>query len=125
MNRRLATVRVKEARRMDGLWEDLLKIGEETATNTVNDTISSGGSKAVDTILKSSDFKKITDIIEQKARDGVKEEASKNAVKLLAFAVAGGAIGGVIFRGTIGIVGAGLIAAWAGSSLIAPPPAKK
>jgi hypothetical protein len=57
--------------------------------------------------------------IEDKAKSGVQEAASANAINLMVFALAGGAVGGTIFKGPIGILAASALAVWAGSRILA------
>lgn len=56
--------------------------------------------------------------IEEKAKAGVAEAASQNALNLMLFAVAGGAIGGTLFKGAWGTVAAVALAAWAGQRIL-------
>lgn len=99
---------------MDGLFEDLfgdiVKGGQKVVTET--------GSKAIEDLLRSGEFGKVLDKVEEKAREGVKAEAKKNALNLAMLAVATGAIGGAVLRGKAGMVIAAGITVFAISRIV-------
>ena len=90
---------------VEAVWEDV----QDTAQTVV------GG--AAQQVLSSTDFKILLDEVEVRARAAVIEETRKNAFTLFMFAVAGGAIGGTIFRGGLGLIAAGGLSFWAASRL--------
>jgi len=57
--------------------------------------------------------------IEEKAKAGVTDAAAANALNLMLFALAGGAIGGTVFKGPWGTVAAAALAFWAGNRILA------
>ena len=76
-------------------------------------------------MMQSPAFQQVLRQVEQTARDAVIEETKRNAVTLFLFAVAGGAVGGMLFRGVAGAVTAAGIVVLAGSRLLsakATPP---
>lgn len=86
------------------------------------DVFSSDQSAAlVDAMIRSSEFNKVLQSVEDRARYAVVDETKKNAVTLMTFAVAGGAIGGMVFKGYFGTLIATGLAAWAGWRMLAPP----
>jgi len=89
----------------DAVWEDV----QDTAQGVV------GG--AAQQVLSSTDFKILLDEVEIRAKAAVIEETRKNAFTLFMFAVAGGAIGGTIFRGGLGLIAAGGLSFWAANRL--------
>ena len=95
---------------VSGVLDDLLSQGQQVLQQTQV-------SELVDSLVRSSQFGKVLDEVESSARKAVVEETSKNAMNLFLLAMAGGAIGGALFRGTTGIVAAGLLAAFAASKL--------
>ena len=90
---------------IDAVWEDV----QDTAQGVV------GG--AAQQILSSSDFQMLLDEVEIRARAAVIEETRKNAFTLFMFALAGGAIGGAVFRGGLGLIAAGGLSFWAANRL--------
>jgi len=57
--------------------------------------------------------------IEEKAKAGVTDAAASNALNLMLFALAGGAIGGTLFKGPMGTLAAAVLAFWAGNRILA------
>ena len=57
--------------------------------------------------------------IEEKAKAGVTDAAASNALNLMLFALAGGAIGGTLFKGPMGTLAAAALAFWAGNRILA------
>lgn len=57
--------------------------------------------------------------IEEKAKAGVTDAAAANALNLMLFALAGGAIGGTLFKGPVGTLAAAVLAFWAGNRILA------
>lgn len=64
----------------------------------------------MDQIIKSNEFQRILAEVELSARNAVRKEASENALDLFLLAVAGGALGGMVLKGTTGAVLGGLLA---------------
>ena len=62
-------------------------------------------------IIKSSQFKVVLDAVEKKAESGVKKVVAANALGLVGLAIGGGALGGIVLQGKIGVVGAGALMA--------------
>jgi len=75
----------------------------------------------VDMMVRSSEFGKVLQSVEDRARFAVIDETKKNALTLMTFAVAGGAIGGMVFKGYYGTVIAAGLAAWAAWRLVGQP----
>lgn len=80
--------------------------------------VSSQSSVMVDQLVRSSEFGRVLQAVEDRARHAVVDETKKNAMTLMTFAVAGGAIGGMVFKGFFGTVAAAGLAAWAGMQLM-------
>ena len=76
----------------------------------------------VSQLIESTAFNRVKAAIEVSARAGAQDavvtEVKKNIFPLLAFALVGGALGSVVFRGPFGVAGAGFLAAWAGMKLM-------
>ncbi len=98
---------------LDDLWGAL-----KPAAQAVQSVTQAEGSALLDQALRSSEFGKVLDAVEQKAENAVIEQTKKNAVLLIALSVAGGAVGGAIFKGPVGIIAAGTIAGVAGVTLL-------
>lgn len=115
------------------LYPDAVLSGPaEDFANWLRETVSQGaqqgrefvesrGGTAVQELIKTTEFQQILNLVEQKAQEGVKKEVSRNAIQLFALGAAAGALGSVVFKGTAGLVGAGLLAAWAANSLTSTP----
>jgi len=80
-----------------------------------------GGDMAT-AFVQSTAFGQALQVVENRARAGVIAETQKNAITLMLLALAGGAVGGYVFRGTGGLVAAGLIGFWCVSQLSAGAP---
>lgn len=94
---------------------------------TVRDGVQAQSSSAAQQLLQSSEFGVVLDKVQERAREAVVVETKKNAVTLLTLAVAGGAVGGALFRGPLGFVAGCGLAYWsvrriAGGSEPAPAP---
>lgn len=104
---------------VSGLWDDLWSAGQKVA----KDTIRAGSGTASDQLeraLRSSEFGKVLDAVEGKAREGVKKEVAANLPALAVFTLAGGVIGGTLAQvgGTAGkavVIG---LAIWMGYGLV-------
>lgn len=106
------------------IWNIIAPPAEQVVED-VKDSVIGGGANVVDQILQSSQFKVVLDKVQDAAEKGVAEKVKENAPALMGLAIAGGAIGGAVFRGPIGVVAAGAIAVGAGYKLltsVAPPP---
>ena len=118
---------------VNGIPEDLLKFGKDLLDVGL-DTATDKAKTGVVDFIKSTEGKKLLDAVETSAREGVVKEVKKNAPNLLMFAVAGGAIGGVL-SAKLGKTGTALaigLAVWSGYQLMKPeeaappsPPKKK
>lgn len=75
------------------------------------------GSDVASAFVQSTAFGQALDQVEARARAGVVAETQKNAVTLMLLALAGGAVGGYLFKGTTGLVVAGIIGYWAVNQL--------
>jgi hypothetical protein len=87
---------------------------------TITEILQSYGNAASDELLKSPSFAPILAAVEDRARTGVTIEAKKNAIPLLALALAGGGAGGIVFKGTGGMIMGGLLAWWAFNKISTP-----
>lgn len=56
--------------------------------------------------------------VQQSAQEGVQKAASENAINLMIFALAGGTVGGALFRGPLGAAAAVALTLWAGKRII-------
>lgn len=100
---------------VNGPIDDLLKSVVSTGRDAVDagkGVVADRGSAAVEEMLRSSAFGKVLDAVEAKAQEAVVKEVSKNALALFGLAVAGGAIGGTIFKGKAGMGIASGITLW-------------
>lgn len=89
---------------LDQIFRDVVGAGEKVITDE--------GGDAIEKALRTTQFAQVLDAVEGKAREGVKKEASKNALALFGLAVGAGAVGGAIFTGKVGtIIATGLMAA--------------
>ena len=75
-------------------------------------------SQSFNAFLTTPTGKSMLQKIEDHAKAGVTEAASANAVNLMLFALAGGAIGGTVFKGPIGTLAAAALALWAGNRIL-------
>jgi len=109
---------------VDGVLEDILKAGEKATSALLQQgkAAASGpaAKAAIEDFIRSSAFGKILDKVEEKAREGVTAEATKNAFPLVALAVGGGVVGGTLLRGVPGKIIAGLIMVWAVTKIMNP-----
>lgn len=99
---------------VNGLEEDLLKAGKEA--------LRAGAGVVVSELTVSEEGKKLLAAVEASARAGVVKEVKKNAPNLMLFAIAGGAIGGVLSQ-KLGKAGTALaigLAVWSGYQLMQP-----
>ncbi len=90
---------------VETVWEEVQESGRGIA------------GEAAEHILATTDFKILLDEVEARARMAVVEETRKNAFTLFMFALAGGAIGGAVFRGGLGLIAAAGLSVWAASRL--------
>lgn len=107
-----------------GFLDDVTKLIQDVtkgATDEATKVVQGKTSEAVESLLRSSEFGVVLQKVEDAAREAVVEEASKNALNLFILAVSGGAIGGMIFKGKVGAVAAGLLTVFAASRMIGEP----
>lgn len=116
---------VARGRPMGGIWDDIVnavappaKQVVDEVTTGVKESVTSSGSKVVDELLRSSQFKVVLDQVQAAAEQGVVDKVKENAPYLMAVAAVCGGIGGVVFRGPLGIVGAGVVGTVAAFKLI-------
>lgn len=77
-----------------------------------------GGDVLADAFLATPTGQQVLYRIEERARAGITQAASNNAVNLMVFALAGGVVGGAIFKGPLGTLAAGGLALWAGIRIL-------
>lgn len=77
-----------------------------------------GGDVLADAFLATPTGQQVLYRIEERARLGITQAASDNAVNLMVFALAGGVVGGAIFKGPVGTIAAGALALWAGIRIL-------
>lgn len=98
-----------------GLFDDLLNVGED-AIDSGREEIEGGTAAVVEKLLRSSQFKKVLDAVENKAEKGVKDVIGQNALGIVGLAVSAGTLGGFFGRGKVGIgvslFGMGVSLAW-------------
>lgn len=92
------------------LIDDLLHAGQNV-TQTVTSGAQDEMSKLATQLINSSQFKIVLDKVEASAQSAVKKEAAKNALALFGLAVGAGTIGGAVFKGKAGMIGASVILA--------------
>jgi hypothetical protein len=103
---------------LGGPWEDLVAIitpVTESAIQEGKEMVGDKSGQLVNDLLQSSQFKAVLNTVEQKARKGAEDAIKKDFARLGMFAVAAGAIGGTVLKGTIGnavAVGLAVYAAW-------------
>ena len=111
----------QELRGFDGWADNIIDMIVDEGTKTAK-----GGVKrltdlapnAIEDVLRSTQFRKVLEAVETQARQAVVVETQKNALNLMLLAIAGGAVGGYIFRGTFGALAASAIAVYAGAQLL-------
>ncbi len=92
------------------------------------EVVADRGSAAVEEMMRSTAFAKVLDAVEAKAQAAVVKEVSKNAMALFGLAIAGGAVGGMVFKGKAGAgaaVGITIWSVWMLSGGSAPAPGKR
>jgi hypothetical protein len=107
-----------------GFLDDVTKLIQDVtkgATDEASKAVQDQASAALEKLLRSSEFGVVLQKVEDSAREAVIEEASKNALNLFILAVSGGAIGGMIFKGKVGAVAAGLLTVFAASRMVGAP----
>lgn len=97
---------------------------------TVIDVVNQAGEDMANTMIRSTAFARALDQVEARARQAVVAETKNNAYTLLTLSVAGGAIGGLLFRGTAGAIAALGLGWWAvnklsGGGSATPPPQQR
>lgn len=112
-------------RQVNGLGASFFDVIQDVFVETGERIVEGGqqlteeqGAKFVEDIIDSTEFSKILDKVEDAGEDGVKKAASENALYLLGITLAGGAVGGMLSKSTVGIVATGAVAAWAAVNLM-------
>lgn len=98
---------------LDDLWSAL-----QPAAQAITATTQEQGNELLNQALRSSQFNKVLDAVEQRAEQAVIDQTKKNAALLITLAVAGGAVGGTIFKGPYGTALAVTLATGAGIMLL-------
>lgn len=95
----------------------------------VNATVKAGGGAAQDKteefvseLIASTPFQKVLNKVHDQAEQAVTDKVKQNGILLIFMAAACGAVGGIVFRGPVGVVAAGGIAALAGWQVMKPSP---
>ena len=104
-----------------GPWEDLVSIISPITEGAIQEgqqIVNESSGQLITDLLKSSQFKKALTQIEARAYKGAEDAAKKNAMYLMMFAVAGGAIGGSVLKGSGGMTVAAGIAGFAAYQLM-------
>ena len=126
-NQRLAHTRSGHLnkRQMNGLGASFFDVVQDALVQTGEQIVESGqriseeqGSKLIDQAMNTPEFKKILTKVEKAGEQGVKKAAGENAMYLAGIAVAGGAVGGILSKSTVGAVGVAALAAWAAVNLL-------
>lgn len=89
----------------------------ETVWDNVQHQAQTAGGELIESFRTSPQYQQMLVEVEARAKVAVIEETKKNAATLFLLAVAGGAIGGAVFRGGFGLLAAGGISFWAASRL--------
>ena len=105
---------------VSGVLEDVFDQGV-SVVKEVQKSFEGESKQLLDRLLQSKEFQSILGEVDKTARDAVKEESSENALNLFFLAVAGGAIGGMLFRGATGAALAGLLAFYSFSKVSEKP----
>ncbi len=85
------------------------------------DLVMPGSSEAfVHQLVDSDSFKPVLAKVEERAREAVIAETKKNAGPLIALAIAGGCVGGYLFKGKVGALAAGVVTYWAIRKIMNP-----
>ena len=106
---------------MVGPWQDLVSIVSpitEGAIQQGGSIVTESSGELINDLLSSSQFKGVLKAIEDRAYKGAEKAAKENAVYLMMFAVAGGAIGGTVLKGRGGMTAAAVIASLAAYQLL-------
>ncbi len=90
---------------IDAVWSD------------VQNQASSASGELIESFKSTPQFEELMVEVQARAKVAVVEETKKNAITLFLLAMAGGAIGGTIFRGGFGLLAAVGISLWAASRL--------
>jgi hypothetical protein len=104
-----------------GPWEDLVSIVSPITEGAIQEgqqIVNESSGQLIGDLLKSSQFKQALAEIEARAYKGAEDAAKKNAMFLMMFAVAGGAIGGSVLKGAGGMTAAAGIAGFAAYQLM-------
>ncbi len=98
-----------------GFFEDLVNAGGGVV-DAGRDELTGSAGEIAEKIIRSSQFKIVLDAVEEKAEKGVKDVVALNAIGLVGLCIGGGALGGGLAQGKIGVVGGlvvtGLSIAW-------------
>lgn len=98
-----------------GFFDDLIDAGSGVV-DAGRDELTGQTGEIVEKLLRSSQFKVVLDAVEDKAEKGVKDVVALNAIGLVGLCIGGGALGGGVAQGKIGVVGGlvvtGLSLAW-------------
>lgn len=105
---------------VSGVLEDALEQGA-SIVKEVQKSFESESNQLLDKLMQSKELQSILGEVDKTARDAVKAETSENALNLFLLAVAGGAIGGMLFRGATGAALAGLLAFYSFSKVSEKP----
>lgn len=108
--------------------EPIIDDGEDAVQDTVRrgeDVVTGGSSRAVEQILRSSEFAAVIDAVEAKAEAGATKAAGKNALALGGIAVAAAAVGSRLLKGPVGLTVAVTLGAWGFATILTSAQAAK
>ncbi len=101
---------------LSGVLQDIVNATVKAGSGSVQDKTE----EFVTDLINSTPFKKVLTKVHDQAETAVTDEVKENAIFLIAMSVAGGAIGGTIFKGPIGIIVAGGIAGIGAMQILKP-----
>lgn len=104
--------------KLSGVLEDIVnatvKAGSGAATDKTEEFVTE--------LISSTPFQKVLTKVHDEAEQAVTDKVKQNGLLLIFMAAACGAVGGIVFKGPVGVVAAGGIAALAGWQVMKPTP---
>jgi len=101
---------------LSGILEDIIGSTVKAGAGAAKDKTE----EFVTELIASTPFQRVLTKVHDQAEQAVTDKVKENAFFLIAMSVAGGAIGGIIFKGPIGVVVAGSIAGIGAMQILKP-----